>query len=83
MGGRTLSSLRMIGHAVVIADELIFPMLKPSPQLSDDVLLSDLTIPAHIRNALAAQGVRTVGEVRKIPDKTLFSFPKVGHRSIR
>jgi DNA-directed RNA polymerase alpha subunit len=56
--------------------------LKPTPELPDDTLISDVEFPARIRNVLAAAGIKTVGEVREISDDTLLSFQDFGKGSV-
>src|SRR6516164_2649852 len=38
---------------------------KPSPNLSDDTRLEDVDLPTRIQRALALNGIRTVGELRR------------------
>src|SRR5712664_2228053 len=40
----------------------------------DDTPISDVELPARIRNVLVAAGLETVGEVRETADETLLSF---------
>jgi DNA-directed RNA polymerase alpha subunit len=48
--------------------------LDPTLGLPDDTPISDVELPARIRNALVAAGLETVGEVRETADETLLSF---------
>jgi DNA-directed RNA polymerase alpha subunit len=57
-------------------------MIEPSPDLPDETLLQDLNLPTRIQNALAAGGLRTVGEVRKTSSSDLRTFQGVGQNSI-
>jgi DNA-directed RNA polymerase alpha subunit len=57
-------------------------MLDPTPELSDDTPISDVELTTRIRNALNAAGLRTVGEVREMSDKSLLSLPNFGHDSL-
>src|SRR6266404_5621283 len=56
--------------------------LDPTPGLPDDTPISDVELPARIRNVLVAAGLETVGEVRETPDETLLSFQDVGKSSV-
>ncbi len=49
-------------------------MLRPMPELPDDMPLAEVGLPSRIRNALTAGGLETVGEVRETSDKVLLSF---------
>jgi DNA-directed RNA polymerase alpha subunit len=57
-------------------------LLDPTPELPDDTPISGVEFPARIRNALAAAGLETVGEVREISDETLLSFQDLGPGSV-
>jgi DNA-directed RNA polymerase alpha subunit len=57
-------------------------MLNPTPELSDDTLLSLVEFPTRILNVLAAAGLKTVGEVREASDEMLVSLPNLGARSV-
>jgi DNA-directed RNA polymerase alpha subunit len=56
--------------------------LDPTPGLPDDTPISDVELPARIRNALVAAGLDTVGEVRETADETLLSFQDLGKSSV-
>lgn len=56
--------------------------LDPTPGLPDDTPISDVELPARIRNALEAAGLETVGEVRETADETLLSFQDLGKSSV-
>jgi DNA-directed RNA polymerase alpha subunit len=56
--------------------------LDPTPGLPDDTPISDVELPARIRNALVAAGIETVGEVRETADETLLSFQNLGKSSV-
>jgi DNA-directed RNA polymerase alpha subunit len=58
------------------------PMLDPTPELPDDMPISQVELPARIRNVLAAAGLKTVGEVRETSDEILLSFQDLGKTSI-
>jgi DNA-directed RNA polymerase alpha subunit len=56
--------------------------LDPTLGLPDDTPVSDVELPARIRNALVAAGLETVGEVRETADETLLSFQHLGKSSV-
>jgi len=56
--------------------------LDPTPGLPDDTPISDVELPARIRNVLVAAGLETVGEVRETADETLLSFQDLGKSSV-
>ena len=58
------------------------PMVKPTPELSDDTPIRDVELPTRIRNFLSAAGLLTVGEVRETDDETLLSFQDMGPGSV-
>jgi hypothetical protein len=45
--------------------------LEPSPELPDKTPTREVHLPKRIRNALFAAGLKTVGEVRKMPHEAL------------
>jgi hypothetical protein len=49
-------------------------LVDPTPELPDDTPIDRVRLPTRIRNALAAAGLKTVGEVRETADETLPSF---------
>jgi DNA-directed RNA polymerase alpha subunit len=57
-------------------------LVDPTPELPDDTLIEDVRFPTRIRNALAAAGLKTVGEVRETADETLLSFQDLGQGSV-
>jgi Bacterial RNA polymerase, alpha chain C terminal domain len=56
--------------------------LNPTPGLPDDTLISDVEFPAHIRKALTAAGLKTVGELRETSDDILLSSQDLGRASV-
>jgi len=56
--------------------------IDPTLWLPDDTPISDVELPARIRNALVAAGLETVGEVRETADETLLSFQDLGKSSV-
>jgi DNA-directed RNA polymerase alpha subunit len=59
------------------------PHLDPTSELPDDTLIENIRFPTRLRNALAAEGLKTVGEVRETADETLLSFQDLGPASIK
>jgi len=57
-------------------------MLDPIPELPDNTPISDVELPARIRNVLAAAGLKTVGEVREASDELLSSLDDIGKASV-
>jgi DNA-directed RNA polymerase alpha subunit len=57
-------------------------LIDPTPELPDDTPIEDIRFPTRLRNALAAEGLKTVGEVRETADKTLLSFQDLGPDSV-
>ena len=58
------------------------PMLHPVPELPDDTLLDKVRFSTRIRNALTAEGWKTVGEIREVSDATLSSLQYMGKGSV-
>jgi hypothetical protein len=52
--------------------------IDPTPELPDDTPIENVRFPTRLRNALATAGLKTVGEVRETPDKTLLSVQDLG-----
>jgi len=57
-------------------------MRDPTPELPDDMPISQVELPTRIRKVLAAAGLKTVGEVRETSDEILLSFQDLGKTSI-
>jgi DNA-directed RNA polymerase alpha subunit len=57
-------------------------LIDPTPELPDDTPIENVRFSTRLRNALATAGVKTVGEVRETPDKTLLSFQDLGPDSV-
>ena len=51
-------------------------LIDPTPELPDDTPIENVQMPTRIRNALAAAGLKTVGDVRKTSDETLLCLPE-------
>jgi DNA-directed RNA polymerase alpha subunit len=56
--------------------------LEPTPELPDNMSIREVRFPPRIKNALFGAGLKTVGEVREMPDETLLSFPDFGKASV-
>jgi DNA-directed RNA polymerase alpha subunit len=56
--------------------------LDPTPKLRDNVPIREVRFPTQIKNALFAAGLKTVGEVRRMPDDALLSLPDFGGASV-
>ena len=57
-------------------------LIDPTPELPDDTPIENVQLPKRIRNALAAEGLKTVGEIRETADETLLSFQDFGRSSL-
>jgi DNA-directed RNA polymerase alpha subunit len=56
--------------------------LEPTPELPDMTPIREVRFPGRIKNALFAAGLKTVGEVRDMPDEALLALPDFGDVSI-
>ena len=54
----------------------------PTPELLDNVPIDNVRLSTRIRNALDRAGIKTVGEVREMPDCVLLSLPDLGPGSV-
>lgn len=54
----------------------------PGPNLPDDVSIDQVRLPHRIERALAAAGLKTVGDVRKASDAVLLSIRNLGQSSL-
>ena len=57
-------------------------MLDPIPELPDDTPLDSVDLPTRIRNVLAAEGLKTVGDIREASDAMLLSLQDLGKGSV-
>jgi DNA-directed RNA polymerase alpha subunit len=57
-------------------------MLEPTPELPDDMPISDVKLSTRIRNVLEAAGLKSVGDVRETSDEILLSFQDLGKGSV-
>ena len=57
-------------------------LLAPSPNLPDDTEIRDVELPTVIKHAVLSAGLRTIGEVRKIPDAKLVRFRQLGRTRV-
>jgi DNA-directed RNA polymerase alpha subunit len=58
-------------------------MIDPTPDTPDETPISSVRLPSRIRNALAQSELETVGDVRKAPDRLVFSLQNIGRSSLR
>jgi DNA-directed RNA polymerase alpha subunit len=56
--------------------------LDPTPELPDDTPLDSFELPTRIRNVLAAEGLKTVGDIREASDAMLLSLQDLGKGSV-
>ena len=54
------------------------PMFYPAPELPDGTLIQNVRFSTRIRKALDAEGMKTIGEIRKASDSKLLSSPDFG-----
>jgi DNA-directed RNA polymerase alpha subunit len=57
--------------------------IDPTPELPDDTPIENIRFATRVRNALAVEGLKTVGEVRETANETLLSFQDLGPASIK
>lgn len=57
-------------------------LLDPTPELPDDTPLDRVQFPTRVQAALAASGLRTVGEIRESPNKMLLDLQDLGSGSV-
>ena len=58
------------------------PMFYPASELPDDTLILNVLFSTRIRNALNAEGMKTISEIREAPDAKLLSLPNFGRESV-
>ena len=56
--------------------------IDPTPELPDDTPIENIRFATRVRNTLAVEGLKTVGEVRETADETLLSFQNLGPDSV-
>jgi DNA-directed RNA polymerase alpha subunit len=54
----------------------------PTPQLPDDTPIDKLRLATRMREALRAEGLKTVGEIREKSDRELLTIRDLGSGSI-
>jgi DNA-directed RNA polymerase alpha subunit len=54
----------------------------PDPNLPDDLSIHQVRLRPAIKRALAAAGLKTLGDVRKTSDAMLFSIQSLGWKSV-
>ena len=52
-------------------------------RITDDTLIADIGLPTRLRKALINEGLKTVGEVRNLPDADLRCLRRIGSDSFR
>jgi DNA-directed RNA polymerase alpha subunit len=57
-------------------------LLDPTLELEDDTPTDYIRFPTRIRNVLAAERLKTVGEIRQASDKMLIALPDLGRGSV-
>ena len=57
-------------------------LIDPTPELRDNTPIENVQMPTRIRNALAAAGLKTVGDVRKTSDETLLCLPESSDKAL-
>ena len=57
-------------------------MIDPSPELQDDIPITNIELPPKVKEALTAAGLRTVGEVREAPDVRILRIPDLGESAL-
>ncbi len=57
-------------------------LFDPTPDLPDDTPTDRIRFPTRIRNVLAVEKLKTVGEIREASDKMLMTLPDLGRGSI-
>ena len=58
------------------------PMFYPASELPDDTLILNVRFSTRIRNALNAEGMKTISEIREASDAKLLSLPDFGKESV-
>jgi hypothetical protein len=56
--------------------------LEATPELPDNTPIRQVRFPTHIKDALFAAGLKTVGEVREMSDEALLALPDFGTTSV-
>jgi DNA-directed RNA polymerase alpha subunit len=57
-------------------------LLDPTPELPDDTPLDRVQFPTRVQAALAASGLRTVGEIRESSKEMLLDLKDLGSGSV-
>jgi DNA-directed RNA polymerase alpha subunit len=57
-------------------------LLDPTPDLPDDTPIDGIRFPTRIRNVLAAERLKTVGEISEASDKSLIALQDIGRGSV-
>jgi DNA-directed RNA polymerase alpha subunit len=57
-------------------------MIDPSPELPDDMPINAVELPAKMKDALVAAGLKTVGDIREKPDAEILEIETIGKSSL-
>ena len=57
-------------------------LIDPTPELPDDTPIDKVQLPTRVRNALADEGLKTLGEVREKSDEELLRLQNLGENSV-
>jgi DNA-directed RNA polymerase alpha subunit len=57
-------------------------LLDPTPELPDDTPINGVQFPTRIHDALAAGGLKTIGEIRETSNEMLLNLRDLGSGSV-
>jgi DNA-directed RNA polymerase alpha subunit len=57
-------------------------MIDPSPELPDDMTIASVELPAEVRQALIAAGLRTIGKIREMSDPEILRIQYLRQSSL-
>lgn len=57
-------------------------MIDPSPELPDDMPIAGVELPAKVRQALIAAGLRTIGKIRETSDTEILRIQHLEQSSL-
>jgi DNA-directed RNA polymerase alpha subunit len=57
-------------------------MIDPSPELPDDIPIASVELPAKVRQALIAAGLRTIGKIRETSDTEILQIQHLEESSL-
>lgn len=58
-------------------------MAEPVRRLNDGALLSEVPLSTRVQTALGYMGLKTIGELRRVPDAELLRTPNLGRKSLK